>query len=413
MNSLKDVSSNFGQLIRKINNRINLGHRYEDILDFMFDSLSSVIPYDRIGVAILEENNILRCIWVKSNMPTRHLIKNFSAPLSESLERVLRSQQPRIINDLPKYLLDHPNSKYSKMAIEDGVRSSLTCPIKSRGRAVGFVFFSSASTNTYEKVHVDTYLEIAEELSVVVQQGRLWDFFEKNKSKDQLLRTTIHDLKSPLGVIQGFVETLYDEPWFDELDSQSKEIFSILLKNTKFMFGLIDDLAENNGLTNDQSALKISRVDLSAFVAQMITQSELLAAQKNIKVCSTIAPNLPDCVEFDPIMIRRAIDNLVTNAIKYSYSESEIEISINSLNEELLFSVKDNGQGIPTEEIPKLFSEFGKTSVRPTAGETSTGLGLAITKKIIEQHGGQINVKSQVGLGSEFQFSLPLARTMH
>jgi signal transduction histidine kinase len=100
------------------------------------------------------------------------------------------------------------------------------------------------------------------------------------------------------------------------------------------------------------------------------------------------------------------LDNLLSNAIKYSYPESNVTISIVQ-KEEVIVTVKDEGQGIPKDELGDLFKPFSQTSVEATAGEKSTGLGLAIAKNIIKAHDGNIEVESEVGVGSTFFVSLP------
>ncbi len=100
--------------------------------------------------------------------------------------------------------------------------------------------------------------------------------------------------------------------------------------------------------------------------------------------------------------------NLISNAIKFSHPETEITLSSAAGAGEIVISVADQGQGIPENELPLLFSDFGKTSAKPTAGERSTGLGLAIVKRIVEAHGGRVWAASRLAAGSTFSFSLPL-----
>jgi signal transduction histidine kinase len=107
--------------------------------------------------------------------------------------------------------------------------------------------------------------------------------------------------------------------------------------------------------------------------------------------------------------MNHVIGNLISNAIKYSNENTNIEIIAEIKDHSIQFSVIDQGQGIPEDEMKLLFGKFSKTSVKSTAGERSVGLGLNITKKVIESHGGQIWVKSKVGEGSTFSFTLPLA----
>jgi signal transduction histidine kinase len=110
----------------------------------------------------------------------------------------------------------------------------------------------------------------------------------------------------------------------------------------------------------------------------------------------------------DPVKIEQVLSNLLSNAVKFSHSGSEVAIRLERQADHVVISVKDEGQGIPPEEIDRLFEWFGRTSVKGTEGEKSAGLGLAIARKIVLGHGGKIWVGSEVGKGSTFYVSLPL-----
>jgi two-component system sensor histidine kinase/response regulator len=105
------------------------------------------------------------------------------------------------------------------------------------------------------------------------------------------------------------------------------------------------------------------------------------------------------------------LDNLLTNAIKFSNSGSEVSVRVSRDDRALLIAVEDHGLGIPADELGNLFQPFGRTSVRPTGGESSTGLGLAISRRIVEAHKGRIEVDSTGGLGSTFRVILPITLT--
>jgi signal transduction histidine kinase len=106
--------------------------------------------------------------------------------------------------------------------------------------------------------------------------------------------------------------------------------------------------------------------------------------------------------------IEQVLNNLISNAGKFSASNSTVEVRAYKNDTEIVISVKDEGQGIPADEVDRLFIPFGNLSVKSTGGEQSTGLGLAIVKRIVEGHKGRIWVQSEVGVGSTFSFSLPL-----
>lgn len=403
----------WNRVIAEINRKISSGINYKKMLDFIFDSLDTIIPYDRIGIAILEgsgEESILHLVWVKSKMEVRHLNVNYSAQVKGStLQNILNSGQPRIINDLVKYSSDHPQSLSTQLAIQDGVRSSLTCPLRADNKQVGVVFFSSAKSNTYEHGHVETFLEIADELSVIVEYGRLKNDFEANSSQRHHLNMILHDLKSPLSTIQGFAELALQEPWFQKLDQDGKEVFQVFIRSSRYMFDLLNALLEIGRLDQKLDVISVSEVKLQEFGKEMENFGKILAEPKEISIYSNIAEEIPIFATFDRFKVQRVLDNLFSNAVKYSKRGARVDFTMSVKESHLIFSVRDYGLGIPESELSKLFHEFGKTSVRPTEGETSTGLGLAIAKKLVDQQQGEITVSSKVGEGSNFTFWIPLS----
>lgn len=399
----------FSKLLREINRKLADGHDYSKILDFLFDSLDVFIPYDRISIALVEGEGTQRQVcskWMKSKIHSSNIGPGYCAPLAgSSLETILETGSPRIINDLVQYGLDHPGSESTKLILKDGIRSSLTCPLRANIKFIGIVFFSSNNAQTYNGEHVETYLEIADELSLILAHSQL----RRNAlSGVQNLRMILHDLRAPLGVIQGYLDLASEMDWFESLDVDAKKLFSILDRNSSYMLELLNELGELNRLSHQGEKIDLREVTLHGFVAELATRGRELAEKKDIGFAVLTTPGLPEKARLDMTKIRRVLDNLITNAVKYSARGTKIQLSIKRDHERLVFEVTDEGQGIPQSELPKLFREFGKTTVCPTEGEQSTGLGLAIAKKIVEQHGGEISIKSEVDKGSTFTFWLPL-----
>lgn len=405
---IREAQFKFGRLMREINHKITAGDDFKSILNFLFDSLNTIIPYDRIGIALIE-NGQLCSKWMKSKLPSGNLGPGYCGPLAgSSLKHILETGQPRIINDLVQYGVQRPESESTKLALKDGIRSSLTCPVYSDGAPIGIVFFSSGKSDTYKSEHIETYLEIADELSFVINQDRIRREAVHGRSTSQNVRMLLHDLKSPLGVIQGFLQIAQDESWYENLDQDAKKIFETLKRNAVHMNELLNELAELNHLNFYGSKLEVSEVSMSEFLSEISVSGLEMASKKSIAFKLECSSNLPDKAFFDPLKVRRAIDNLISNAVKYSARQTSIRLVISFLKVQLIFEVIDQGLGIPEHELPKLFREFGKTSVRPTEGESSSGIGLAIVKKIVEQHGGQVSIRSEVGKGSTFGFWIPL-----
>lgn len=148
----------------------------EEFLDFVFESFHPLIPYDRIGLALLDEaGDMIRLHWVRSNAPVIELPHGYEVPLeSTSLEAVVRAGEPRILNDPRAYLADHPASEATRRIVAEGMRSSLTCPLVALGKPVGVLFFSSVQPDTYRGLHKDHFLQVASQLSVIVEKSRLY-----------------------------------------------------------------------------------------------------------------------------------------------------------------------------------------------------------------------------------------------
>lgn len=157
--------------------QVNRGHRVDEVLDHVYDSLREVIPYDRVGLALLDEDRlVLRALWSRSEARRVEIAKGYEAPVaSSSLREVLETGEPRILNDLEAYLAAHPESESTRRIVQEGVRSSLTLPLRSEGVPVGVVFFSSFEKGVYDASHARLLAGIAGHLSMIVAKSRLYD----------------------------------------------------------------------------------------------------------------------------------------------------------------------------------------------------------------------------------------------
>lgn len=166
----------------------------EDVLTRIYESFRPVIPYDRIGCALLsDDDRTLTARWARSDSQHIKLGPGYSAPMAgSSLEDVLRSGQPRIINDLEAYYAAHPQSDSTRRILAEGVRSSLTCPLVVRGRPTGFLFFSSNEKNTYRELHQGVFMRIAGQLSQVIEKSRL---YQQLHDLNQQLAAAQHELQ--------------------------------------------------------------------------------------------------------------------------------------------------------------------------------------------------------------------------
>lgn len=401
----------FGEIrtLVKVTERINAGLVLDQVLNHVFDSFRPIIPYNRIGFSLIDDGDqVVRARWARSDASDMVITSGYEAPLKgSSLENIIQTGQPRILNDLEAYLAEHPQSESTKKILQEGMRSSLTCPLIAMGKPIGFMFFSSMEPNTYRDMHVEIFLQIAGQLAVIVEKGRLYqELLELNKLKDKFLGIAAHDLRNPIGAIKGYLSIL-KAGHLGEVQESQKAVMEKMNRGCEKMLALIDDLLDVSAIESGKLAIEVEKADLAEFLQEVHESSRLLGKTKSIEVELDLEPGLPE-VTMDPRRIDQVIGNLVTNAIKYSYPGTTVTIRGRKSDEGVEISVIDQGQGIPSDELPTMFTEFGRTSVKPTADERSTGLGLAIVKRLVEAHKGRIRVESEVGKGSTFTFTIPL-----
>lgn len=397
------------QTLSMITEQINQGLKLEEVLNDAYKNLKMIIPYDRIGFALLEdERKVVRSHWARSESPKILLGKGYSAPLEgSSLETIIRTGQPRILNDLTAYLNKHPSSASTRLVVDEGMRSSLTCPLMALGKPIGFMFFSSREKDAYRAVHIDTFQQIANRIAVIAEKSRLYEnLIELNEIKNRFLGIAAHDLRNPLVVIKGFGELLL-ENMIGTLDPSQREAVEIMTRSSQNLLVLINDLLDVSAIESGRLDLKLQKVEVGPYLEECCRFNQFLAKAKSMEIRLEIGEGIPP-VTMDKDRVNQVLYNLITNAIKFSHPGTVITVSAVRKDDRVLISVADQGQGIPEDELPLMFQFFSKTSVRPTAGEASTGLGLAIAKRMVEAHGGTIEVKSRAGEGSIFTFTLPV-----
>ncbi|WPU67228.1 sensor histidine kinase [Peredibacter starrii] len=403
------VKSELGRIFASIHHKLNKGEYSEYILDSLFKSLDSVIPFDRIGVAILEEEgDALRIIWVKSKSKIKFLHQNYSIRVEDDLliQQILAKNSPVIINDLEKLCVSYPQSATLNLAIKEGLKSSLICPSVVENQNIGLLFFSSNSTGTYIESHVQLFQEVAEGISLIVFHGQMKKALARSSSVEKLFKNIIHDLNNPLTVIRGYLSLLEKGERYQQLGKNSKHVYSILKRNTDSMMKTIEELVY---LKKEVRQLTLTSNDIDRFLEEVEDDSISMARRKDIGFTLERDENLPRHGIFDMALIKLAILNYVSNAIKFSNPHSQIEMKVRMdwARKRLYLTVKDEGLGVPESEIQNLFTEHGKTSTKPTAGEESSGRGLANVKEVVEAHKGKVFVESHVGVGSTFGFWIP------
>ncbi|MFH1139742.1 MAG: HAMP domain-containing sensor histidine kinase [Pseudomonadota bacterium] len=259
-----------------------------------------------------------------------------------------------------------------------------------------------------EKLADETHREVNNQLLrdlVLKYSAAERKLVELNQIKNRFLGMAAHDLRNPLVSIRGFSEILLSQD-LGAINDDQKEFLAMINQASGQMLALVNDLLDVSAIESGKLSLKMQPGSLTDLIEERIRLNGPSAAHKNIVTNAALDP--PPRALFDYGRLTQVVDNLIGNAIKFSQPGTEILVSLSWTPQTVKVSVRDQGPGLSEEDKSKIFGEFQRLSAQPTGGEKSTGLGLSIVKKIVEGHGGTIEVKDAPGQGSDFIFQIPL-----
>ena len=224
-----------------------------------------------------------------------------------------------------------------------------------------------------------------------------------NQDKDRYLGIAAHDLRNPLSSMRGLAELMIETPLEPD---QRLEFLQTIRGTSDEMLGLVNDLLDTAVIESGKLDLHRKDQDVAALVRRRIRTLEPQARRKEIALVVDAAKAH---AAIDAARFGQVIDNLISNAIKFSPAGTTVRIAVRVDGDRCTFSVQDQGPGIPAADRALMFRSFQKLSAQPTGGEKSTGLGLAIVKKIVDAHGGTISVDDAPGGGTRFTVTTPVA----
>ena len=227
------------------------------------------------------------------------------------------------------------------------------------------------------------------------------------EAREEFLALTTHDLRSPLTVISGVI-SFFTSGRLGELSPEQKNMVGMMERNTQNLIELVNDLLDAAKLESGSLQLELAPTDVRALIHEICEPLEPLAREKGITLTEDVPAKLPP-VRADRAKLRRVIVNLLSNALKFTPKGGRVTVRVEESGAGVRVSVADTGIGIAAADIPLLFDKYEQARHRATRGEKGTGLGLYITRQLVELHGGRIHVESEVGHGSTFSFTIPMA----
>jgi signal transduction histidine kinase len=264
---------------------------------------------------------------------------------------------------------------------------------------LGFIL-ATGRTRAIKQVHEQTVelRDQAEQLRTTVTELE-----SAQAIKDEFLGLVSHELRTPLTSIRGYIELLME----DGVRDDQRSYLDVINRNSTRLLSLVEDLLLMAQIQSGGLPLELGEVILNDLIARSGEAARPFAASKHIELEIDAEPGI--AAEGDAVRLSQVIDNLVSNAIKYTPNGGGVSITMTLTGETATIAVSDTGIGIPNDERDQMFGRFFRTSNARTSGIEGTGLGLAITRGIVEAHGGTISFDSIEGAGSTFRITLPHA----
>jgi len=309
--------------------------------------------------------------------------------------------------DLKDFLSDPPRERLIHVCCSSGLPQSFFFTFKKV--ADGILALGRLDTVELDNMRKEV-LSLNQELNNLTRELHKKNAQLKrlNEEKNRFLGMAAHDLRKPIGLVISYSEFLMEEAE-DSLNQEQMGFLNTILRSSNFMKRLVDDFLDVSAIEAGRFDLDPQPASVDAVLSQSLKINSLQAARKGVHLALDCSSG-SSMVYMDAPKIEQVITNLVSNAIEHTDSGTQVLITLLVDHEALRFSVKDEGPGIPAEEMARLFKPFQKTSTRKTGGEKSTGLGMVISRKIIEAHGGEIRIDSVEGEGTTVYFKIPIER---
>ena len=294
-----------------------------------------------------------------------------------------------------------------------GFRAVLAVPLLSEGQLLGGLAVSRKTPGSFVPEVVDVLQTFAAHSTLAIQNARLFREIERksreleiaSEHKSEFLANMSHELRTPLNAIIGFSEVL-EEQMFGELNAKQAEYMRDIHSSGQHLLSLINDILDLSKIEAGHMELSLDEFDLPAAVDNAVTLVRERALQHGVKLEAEVHRRLGRFYA-DERKFKQILLNLLSNAVKFTPAGGRVKLQAEQTNDgSVLVSVIDNGIGISTEDQSIIFDEFRQVATKHQNKPEGTGLGLALTKKFVEMHGGRIWVYSEPGKGSTFAFTL-------
>jgi signal transduction histidine kinase/DNA-binding response OmpR family regulator len=337
------------------------------------------------------------------------VIRDQHAEVSQAVEHATAERHPVQAPDLR----NEPASVVRDMVLRAGYLARLVVPLLSAEGVVGALVVRRKAPGEFPRNTTELLQTFATQSVLAIKNARLFSEIEEkgrqlalaSRHKSQFLANMSHELRTPLNAVLSFTELILDGV-YGETPAKMRDVLDRIQRNGKHLLGLINDVLDLSKIEAGQLTLALAEYSMQDVVANVQVAVESLAREKEIAFKVETAPDLPRA-HGDERKLTQVLLNLVGNAIKFT-DRGEVAIRASAGNGSITVSVKDSGPGISETDQARIFQEFQQAETAETRHKGGTGLGLTISRRIVELHGGRIWVESRLGHGSTFSFTVPI-----
>jgi len=380
-----------GQLL-SISRQLNSTLQMRPLLQQIASSARELTDADQASILLVDDEGRLRL--AATSDPPSDLLRHAELPAEGCLaDWVVEHQQTASVEDARS---DPRTRCLHKVEV---ALSVIATPVIFGDQVIGVIAAVTAKARRpFTDQDVDALEALASIGAVAVQNARLFQ-------QSDWIAEVVHEIRTPLTAILSYTELLRNA----EIDGRTRSLYlDIIERETKRVSGLATQFLELARLESGRIQMARDNIQMADIIQRSIDTVRATAEDQNRTLILDIASELPDTLG-DAERIHQALLNLLANAIKYSSDGDTITVSASAEGAELLIGVSDTGPGIPAEQIPRLFHRFSRLPGNGK-GITGTGLGLMVTRQIVEAHHGKIRVESKVGIGTTFYFTLPVVQ---
>jgi signal transduction histidine kinase len=294
-----------------------------------------------------------------------------------------------------------------------GMKAGIIAPMIWEGKGIGAIVVGRDYVGPFTEKEIELLKTFADQAVIAIQNARLFREIQDksrqleiaNKHKSEFLANMSHELRTPLNAIIGFSEVLL-ERFFGEVNEKQDDYLKDIHSSGKHLLSLINDILDLSKVEAGHMELEPSSFDVASALSNALTLIRERAQRHGIALGQAVDPKLGEIVA-DERKFKQILLNLLSNAVKFTPDGGRIEVTASRADAQTVISVRDTGVGIARQDQATVFEEFRQVGHDYTRKQEGTGLGLALTKRFVELHGGRIWLESEPGKGSTFTFTIP------